>query len=848
MVRPPAAIAALLICNPGALAFHLPSLPSTMAPSNDATRRVLRAYSSLSDDVAANYDGGAPLPPPAAAPLQSVNRDKLLSALIHAAHYGSKTIASLSTEARSGAIQFKEEGDARSALTLADTSAQRVIVSSILGKYPQLNIVGEEDETVQADPEFSEDLREDLLEGYDWTAPLSGKSNGEEPPEELDLTKVVVYVDPLDGTREFVEGRLDNVQSLVGVCYKGVPIMGAVGLPFPDNKGGNATEVVFGIVGKGIGKVGSKVDSDAIVDCAVPELRQYAEGDAICISSGDSKSVMPAIDLAESTFAPEGGITRQIVGATGNKLLRVVHGDTTLSIMHDKTSLWDSAAPTALLHAMGGKVTDYYGEPLVYNKKQLGNKLGVVASASGARHVHDRMTQAMRSDKVTLSFLEMYGLNRECEHSSEGHCVDIARDLEGYPLSTEYFASKLGVADASSYSCPEEGAVRGLMSNACRVRLHPSGDTAFYKRIVFEHLEHAQVKKRTAPHKLVRDVKSYKVESSFLASKACKQVIETAGLRIPKCYDAELQPNDAEPIESKFSVLLEDFAPTDGWTQRWLLRDEEETKATLTVLAKMHAFFWNGSSFWKDSEAAKELEEGVWESAGYVQPNLQTLNQCKDVAAGWATRKLMCQKELESTKFYDNLGERLESVAEEAGRLAHPFADNELAASYRKYRTFTHGDPKQANLFFRYSSDDSEVEVGLIDFQWAGFGLAATDIAHFLSAAVHADLLIDGGEARLLRHYHDELQKHLIAYGAFSSLDEAAKGFEFDTFIDQYETAVLDMCRLVIAYAWSRFEPVDPEDEEGCARTANKNSYNKSTPNVVFLMSRCDEILKSRGV
>ena len=40
------------------------------------------------------------------------------------------------------------------------------------------------------------------------------------------------------------------------------------------------------------------------------------------------------------------------------------------------------------------------------------------------------------------------------------------------------------------------------------------------------------------------------------------------------------------------------------------------------------------------------------------------------------------------------------------------------------------------------------MDVGLIDFQWSGFGLAATDIAHFITSAVHADLLNDGGEEK----------------------------------------------------------------------------------------------------
>ena len=335
-------------------------------------------------------------------------------------------------------------------------------------------------------------------------------------------------------------------------------------------------------------------------------------------------------------------------------------------------------------------------------------------------------------------------------------------------------------------------------------------------------------------------------QTSFLASKACKDVIEKAGLRIPICYDAQLMPNESNPIESRFSVLLEDFSPSDGWAQRWLLRSDEECRAALTVLAKMHAFFWRGSTFWEDEDAARELEEGVWESASYVQPKLQTLNQCKNVAEGWATSRLKCRKELESEDFWDDLGARLESVAEESGRLAHPFAADGTSEAYRKYRTFTHGDPKQANLFFRATG--SGPEVGLIDFQWAGFGLAATDVAHFLSAAVHADRLEGDGEEELLRFYHDELREHLVEFGAFGDAGRAEEEFPFATLVDQYETAVLDMCRLVIAYSWSRFELVEEGDEAGYARTMNKNSYNKSMPNVVWLMSRCDRILKSRGV
>ena len=41
-------------------------------------------------------------------------------------------------------------------------------------------------------------------------------------------------MDPLDGTREFVEGRLQNVACLIGIARNNRPITGVIGLPFPE--------------------------------------------------------------------------------------------------------------------------------------------------------------------------------------------------------------------------------------------------------------------------------------------------------------------------------------------------------------------------------------------------------------------------------------------------------------------------------------------------------------------------------------------------------------------------------------------------------------------------------------
>ena len=134
-------------------------------------------------------------------------------------------------------------------------------------------------------------------------------------------------------------------------------------------------------------------------------------------------------------------------------------------------------------------------------------------------------------------------------------------------------------------------------------------------------------------------------------------------------------------------------------------------------------------------------------------------------------------------------------------------------------------------------------EVGLIDFQWSGFGLAATDVAHHIAAALDAEQLsVDGAaEAALLDGYHAALCEAMVETGvAETALDASTRVFPRAALQAQYETACLDMCRLVFAYQWSRARFGQPN--------LNRNSYNKSLRSAVWLTARCDALLRARGV
>lgn len=130
-----------------------------------------------------------------------------------------------------GAV-LKDPSDPRSWVTAADTAAQLAVTTTLrqaLGL--DLDIVGEEDMPNDEHPPPATKLGA--------AAPCGPLPPGETAEYTIpaDLTTVplrdlTIFVDPVDGTREFVEGRLSAVQCLVGVAYRGRPVLGVIGLPF----------------------------------------------------------------------------------------------------------------------------------------------------------------------------------------------------------------------------------------------------------------------------------------------------------------------------------------------------------------------------------------------------------------------------------------------------------------------------------------------------------------------------------------------------------------------------------------------------------------------------------------
>ncbi|MHA1200858.1 MAG: 3'(2'),5'-bisphosphate nucleotidase CysQ, partial [Candidatus Heimdallarchaeaceae archaeon] len=162
-------------------------------------------------------------------------------------------------------------------------------------------------------------------------------------PERLDKDKVWI-VDPIDGTREFVESIPEYAIS-VALVEKGQPVIGVVLNPLKD-------ELYSAIKGEGAylnGEpihVNSKLDNKPVIVASRSENKR-GEWE-------DFKQVAEVI--------PTGSIAYKLA------LVAAGTADATFSLCPKNE--WDIAAGHLLVEEAGGVVSDKYGQCFIYNQKE----------------------------------------------------------------------------------------------------------------------------------------------------------------------------------------------------------------------------------------------------------------------------------------------------------------------------------------------------------------------------------------------------------------------------------------------------------------------------------------------
>ncbi len=204
-----------------------------------------------------------------------------------------------------------------SPLTQADLASHRVLGNALEHIAPEIPVLSEEGRDIQ------------------WEARRNWPS--------------LWLVDPLDGTREFVNRNGDFTVN-VALIEKHIAVLGLVAIPVTG-------EVYVGIHGQGAWKLDRAGNRHDV------RTQRPARSRPVVIGSR-SHSNQRTRDYFESL-----GDHTVMSRGSALKFCVVAEGEADLYPRLGPTSEWDTAAGHAVVEAAGGKVTRADGQPLLYNSK-----------------------------------------------------------------------------------------------------------------------------------------------------------------------------------------------------------------------------------------------------------------------------------------------------------------------------------------------------------------------------------------------------------------------------------------------------------------------------------------------
>lgn len=173
----------------------------------------------------------------------------------------------------------------------------------------------------------------------------------------------VWIIDPLDGTRDFLQ-KTGEFSIMVGLVDKGEPFLGVVYKPVDD-------KMYFAEKGKG-----------AYLKETSKPLKKLKVSGTSCLSDANFVFSRSHLGDLEKKFIQNCKIRRvTYMGSIGIKLGLIAEEKVDIYFtMSTKTCQWDICAPEIILKEAGGKVTDIEGKHFVYNRRQVRNLDGIVAS------------------------------------------------------------------------------------------------------------------------------------------------------------------------------------------------------------------------------------------------------------------------------------------------------------------------------------------------------------------------------------------------------------------------------------------------------------------------------------
>jgi 3'(2'), 5'-bisphosphate nucleotidase len=230
---------------------------------------------------------------------------------------------------------------------------------------------GHDDPVTAADHAANEYLVRELHRRFPGDAVLS-----EELPDDqsrFDRERVWL-VDPMDGTKQFIE-RIGEFAVMIGLAVAGEAKLGVVYHPARDR-------MFYAALG-----MGAFVEEQL----TTKRLRVDPTADPARMRAAMSRSHHnPKVDRILERLGVKQKITS---GSVGLKIGLLADAQAHI-YMHlgARTNQWDTCGPEAILREAGGVLTDTTGAPMRYDRQEIRNQHGVVASSNV---MHDRIIETI---------------------------------------------------------------------------------------------------------------------------------------------------------------------------------------------------------------------------------------------------------------------------------------------------------------------------------------------------------------------------------------------------------------------------------------------------------------------
>ncbi|XP_005111992.3 inositol monophosphatase 3 [Aplysia californica] len=285
---------------------------------------------------------------------QRVSMKELLAVSIGLAEKGGDRVKAIhDSKQLNEAVKGKTKEGVDEMLTSGDLESHKAIFYGFSKMYPSIKVISEEHDMKPVDfnqitgVETKRQEVEDVIKS-DQSIPIS---------------RIAIWIDPLDATKEYTEDLLQYVTTMVCVVVDGEPKIGVINRPFEK-------ETIWAWDGYGHSK------------SLVQGTQKSGEEHSFIVSRSHAGDV---IKVAEEALGKNVKIIE--AGGAGYKTLEVIKGSVNAYTHITRIKKWDICAGNAILNAVGGKMTTLDGDYIDYSPLQdMKNERGLLATVNTKLH------------------------------------------------------------------------------------------------------------------------------------------------------------------------------------------------------------------------------------------------------------------------------------------------------------------------------------------------------------------------------------------------------------------------------------------------------------------------------